>query len=162
MRILASFCILLSASLAHSQDAKWNNITPGFSILQPELAAKSAVGDSTATIVRIDPKLYQLKLLSAAALDHGKLTADAWAQKYKLLAVTNAGMFDIDHISHLGFMMSNGKVHQAKLRKDYLSVAVFDPIKSTAKPFRIYDTDDNKRFWALPNVLGVVERRSEF
>lgn len=156
MRILA-LTILLSASLAAGQDAKWNDLAPGFSILKHKLAVKSEVGDSTATVVRIDPNRYQLKLLSASALDHGKRDADTWAREHKLLAVTNAGMFDLDHVSHLGFMMSNGKVHQTKLRHDYLSVAVFDPRKDDEKPFRIYDTDETKFATIRPHWKSAVQ-----
>jgi hypothetical protein len=93
-------------------------------------------------VLRIDPAKVELVLLSATQAGHAPLTADQWAEKHGLLAVINAGMFDVDHATHVGYMKQDSRVAPVEVRKDYLSAAAFRPTRAELPQFRIQDLDD--------------------
>ncbi len=98
-------------------------------------------GDRELWIVRIDARTAPLKSLSCSNLGHGPLTADQWAAKHKLSVVINAGMFENDHVSHIGYWKSHGETLRAETRKDYSSFAAFGARDATLPAFHIFDSD---------------------
>ena len=116
----------------------WKSLVPGIE-LGKFPAPLNKPGEIT--IVRIDPRSCQLRLLACAELGHAGLPADQWAEKYGLSVVINAGMFDLDHSTHTGYMKNDSRVNPAALRPDYSSIAVFSPLDPLNPPFRLLDTD---------------------
>lgn len=136
----------------------WSPVSPGMDLGRFQCAEPSIQGDSTVTVVRVDPKQFELRLLSASTLGHGPLTADEWRRRYKLIAVTNAGMFDTDFVSHVGYMKNGDDVNQSEVHSDYSSVAAFRPKESNLPAFRILDTDETDfQSEILPNYDAVIQ-----
>ena len=107
------------------------------------LAAKkpSNVGDSRIFVLRIDPNLWKPEAVGISqAGESAGHTAREWAQREKLSAVINAGMFAADFKTHLGYMGSSTHINNSKVNS-YQSVAAFDPRDSQSPPFRIFDLD---------------------
>ena len=67
------------------------------------------------TAVKVDPERYSFQLLCAT--QHGKecLTTKEWALKYQMLAVVNAGMFQQNGLTSVGFMKNFGHVNNPRL-----------------------------------------------
>lgn len=76
--------ILLLILLAVQPAVEWKTLEPGL-----ELAAVAKF-----TLVRIDPKKHDLKLLMVSEQGGKKRTAPEWAEQYKLSVAVNAGMFE--------------------------------------------------------------------
>lgn len=146
--------------------AQWQQIAPGLSLGKFDARPRSDVGDSKITILKIDPHLFQFKLISTGQTKDKPLTADQWAQKYGLIAVTNAGMFDTDFTTHIGYMKNFDYINNPDVNS-YKSVAAFNPIDSTAKPFMIFDLDrvsfDQilKQYQSLIQNIRIIRRPGE-
>ena len=69
------------------------------------------------------------------------LTAKEWCEETGMLAATNAGMFQQDHRTHVGYLKHRDHINCPKSTDKYLSVAAFDPIDTTLSPFHIFDLD---------------------
>jgi Phosphodiester glycosidase len=109
-------------------------------------------------IVRIDLTKNEMGLYCCAEKGHGKLTADAWAERYNLNAVINAGMFDTDHKTHLGYLKNHDIIGQSKIRSDYSSVVAFAPVNEQDAAFKIFDTDvTDVEKEVIPAYHGVVQ-----
>src|SRR5208337_693540 len=67
------------------------------------------------TVVKVDPGRYSFQLLCAT--QHGKesLTTKEWALKYRMLAAVNAGMFQENGLTSVGFMKNFGHVNNPRL-----------------------------------------------
>ena len=120
----------------------WQTLAPGMEIRRLQSRKQSTLGDSKITVVRIDPALWEFDvigiLLTAEAAGH---TAREWAQKHKYAAVINAGMFDTDGRTHLGYMRIRDRVLNGKVNA-YQSVLAFDPRDGKKVPAaRIFDLD---------------------
>lgn len=67
--------------------------------------ATPAAGEPCIDVVRFDPVHYAIRAFTA---EHGARPAPAWAAEFKLVAVTNAGMFH-DGGEPVGLVIANGK-----------------------------------------------------
>ncbi len=92
------------------------------------------------TLVKIDPARYSFKLLCAT--EHGKelLTAGEWASKYQMLAVVNAGMFQENGLTSVGFMKNFDHVNNRRLSRDN-TILAFNPVEKNIPEIQIIDRE---------------------
>ena len=120
--------------------ASWNDVGEGLSYQIFDAEKKSLIGDSKIVVVKINPNIYNINLFSSEQYKHERLTAKEWSEKYNLTVVINAGMFQTDHSSNVGYMkefdyMNNGYINS------YQSVAAFNPKNPNMDPFKIFDIE---------------------
>jgi hypothetical protein len=96
------------------------------------------------TVVRVDPAHWDLELIGIGQTGEAVgRTARDWAREHDLVAAINAGMFDVDAKTHIGYMQS-GSHTQGRRVKSYASVAAFDPRQGKERPpFRLFDLDED-------------------
>lgn len=130
----------------------WQTLAPGMDIARVQSRKQSIVGDSKITVLRIDPSVWELEVIgilqTGEAAGH---TAREWAKEHKYAAVINAGMFETDNKTHLGYMRGRDRIVNGKLNA-YQSVLAFDPRQGKDVPrFRIFDLDAAGS--GLPRIL---------
>lgn len=131
----------LSSNAAYSADSLWVKIDAGLHHAEFAGVPASTVGDSRIDIIRIDPRLYLVEVKMISQTKDYSLTAQEWCRKYDLLAAINAGMFQKDFSTHVGYLRHDGHVNCAKSTPKYLSAAAFNPVDTAQPPFRIFDLD---------------------
>jgi hypothetical protein len=140
--LLLLLLLILSSNVA-SQDPGWKQIDEGLYYSDFTAPIKSYTGDSRILIVRIDPKVYSFRLLSISELAPGSLAMNVreWADRYKLIAAINAGMFQADLKANVGYMKNYGHLNNPRIHKTYTSVFAFNPKKAEMPAAMIFDTD---------------------
>jgi hypothetical protein len=120
---------------------------PGWKALEPGLETAlfdgppGAVGDGKIAVVRIDPALFELRLLNASAPGQGALfSARAWATRAGAVAAINASMYQQDYRTSVSLMRTRDHVNQRHVSKDR-SALVFDPLERGLPPVRVVDRD---------------------
>ncbi|MEJ2227244.1 MAG: phosphodiester glycosidase family protein [Alphaproteobacteria bacterium] len=74
---------------------KWRELEPGLAFGTFDAHIPSPVGDTKIAVLRIDPKRFRFRLLSASTMKHPRaLPIDKWMREHKLVAAINAGMFE--------------------------------------------------------------------
>jgi Phosphodiester glycosidase len=137
----ASVILLLAfGALIAGAAPEWQTLAPGMELKY--VAPHGSNGSNSAiTILRMDPKQWELALLGTSqtgeAAGH---TAREWCLKGKFTAAINAGMFSTDGKSHIGYMRNGEHVNSSK-RNSYQSVAAFNPHDTGTAAFRIFDLD---------------------
>jgi hypothetical protein len=133
-------CLSAIAGPDASSDS-WRYIADGLDIADFIVSPKASSGDSKIVVIRIDPKLWDIKLMSISETgdEKGKSAKD-WCQDHKLTAAINAGMFDVDYKTHVGYMRTRTHKNSPRIN-GYKSAAAFDPKHDTLPPFYIYDLD---------------------
>jgi hypothetical protein len=134
--------LVLAAPSPPAADGAWRSLAPGLDLRVLEARTASPVGDSTITVLRIDPEGWELVVVGMGRAGEPALrTAREWAQSHGLAAAINAGMFATDYATHVGYLRFRNHVNSPRVN-DYRSVAAFDPLGSTGRPrFRIFDLD---------------------
>lgn len=128
---------------AKGQYAPWKQIDEGLHYCDFTAPIRATTGDSKILIIRIDPKLYSFRLLSTSevASDSPSLSVKEWAERYKLIAAINAGMFQTDLKSNVGYMKNYSHVNNPRFHKTYASVFAFNAKKADVPPAMVFDTD---------------------
>jgi hypothetical protein len=119
----------------------WTNVENGLDYAEIEAPIKCNVSDSKITVIRINPKKYELKLLNAKETGDGAKTLQKWAERYDLVAAINAGMYRNDYATSTGYMQNFNFINNPELHEDYKSITVFNPIDPAQPPFQIIDLD---------------------
>ncbi len=120
----------------------WKKLEDGLELGTFQVNTTSLFNHSEITVLRVDPKLWDIKLYSIKQFDYKKgITTKEWSQRHKLTAAINAGMHLPDMSTHVGYMQA-GDTIQGKKVKSYHSLAAFSPQKNEVTPFRIFDLDD--------------------
>lgn len=149
--------ILCSFLYCFEQDSIWIKIDDGLFIGNFTANHKSIVSDSKITIVKIDPEIYSLQLLCAKEYEGISLTAKEWCEKFGLMATVNAGMFQADYLSNVGYMKNFKHVNNSSIRTDYYSVSAFNPINQDIPEFRMYDIDNVDMKTIINNYNTVIQ-----
>jgi hypothetical protein len=134
--------VALTGGLSAEKQNQWRQIDNGLHIGYFNTSKKSLTGDSVITVIKIDPKIHELRLLSSSELKHSEIPADKWSEKYNLIAVINAGMYHLDFRTHVGFMKNYDHLNNSEITGKYKSVAAFNPKNKKDKPFQIYDLEN--------------------
>lgn len=121
-----------------AQESPWRMADEGLYVGEFDSPQKSEIGDSKITIVKIDPDYYDFKLLSASENNDSSRTVRQWAQKYNLVAAVNAGMYQQDYRTSVGYMRNFDHVNNPSFNNGN-TVFVFNALDSTVKPAQIID-----------------------
>ena len=78
-------------------------------------------------------------------------------QENEYFLVCNAGMFNTDYKTNMGYMKRDGLVLNKREHPNYYSVLAFDPITKNLPGFYIYDTDVVSLDSIVKNYNSVVE-----
>lgn len=120
----------------------WQSLAPGIELKILNVKSIKADSDSKITIVRIDPRLWELVFAGISLPGEESIkTAREWCESHKLIAAINAGMFATDYRTHTGYLKHNDHVN-SKYINSYQSVLAFNPVQGRdLPPFRIFDLD---------------------
>ncbi len=137
---------LLLAALLHigtcTAATPWTTLEPGLELGEFYGKTPSLFSSGKITILRIDPKLWDIRLYTRQKHGYDKnLSAQEWSKQHNLTAAINAGMYLQDRYTHVGYLQT-GELTQSTRVTRYLSLAAFSPKDSSAIPFRIFDLDE--------------------
>jgi Phosphodiester glycosidase len=142
-RALICVLSLAAASCDAVPGGVWRTLDRGLELATIAPPRGAASSDDKITILRIDPALWDLELIGIGPTGEANArTAKDWARQHGLVAAINAGMFDVDARTHIGYLQS-GSHAQGRRVPTYESVAAFDPRDGKELPrFRLYDLDE--------------------
>jgi hypothetical protein len=144
-RLFASvlFLLILSVSPKESPLAEpqvWQELTPGLylGLFDPEMRSK--ICNHKVVILKIDPKLHALRLLSASELDRKPRTAKEWCKEFALLAAINASMYqNMEPLRSTGYMRNERYLNNAYINPAFGAFLCFDPVDTSLPPVQIVD-----------------------
>jgi len=113
------------------QDELWKRIDDGLSLIE--------MNSQKVTLIKIDPKYYSLKLLCASENNNPRMTAKKWCQRHNLISAINAGMFQADGITNVGYMKNFNHINSPRLNGRYKAVLAFNPVDATVPEVQIID-----------------------
>ena len=121
----------------------WQNLAPGLELGIFDATLPSEFGDRKITILRIDPLLWKLEFAGVSQnpdKSHQRYTAREWCEIRGYAAAINAGMFQTDYVSNVGYLKAGDHLNNPSVNK-YRSVAAFDPLKDELPYFHLFDLD---------------------
>ncbi len=139
MHLAALAAALLAAGPA-VPDSGWRTLEPGLEIGLFD-GPPGALGDGKIAAVRIDPGIFELRLLNSSAPGQGApQSARRWAELSGASAVINASMYQEDYRTAVSLMRTRDHVNQRHVSRDRAAL-VFDPLDGKHAPVRMVDRD---------------------
>ncbi len=130
------FC---SISAAEPESQVWQKLDDGLYLGEFEYPKQSPIVDYPIIVLKIDPKLYSFKLLSASEYDDKRRTAKQWCKEYGLIAAINASMYCEDYITSTGYMKNYSHINNATINPRFGAFMVFNPANSSVPSVQIID-----------------------
>ncbi len=128
--------------VANSAWAQWQNLEEGLDLGRFNSGLRTADTDGDLMVLRIDTDHWILRSHQPEESDGYKgRTAKRWCELGNMVAVINAGMFQADQKTHVGYFKIDGLVVNS-FDNDYLSAAAFNPVDPAEPYFRIFDLDE--------------------
>ena len=92
------------------------------------------------TVVKIDPGRYSFQLLCATEYGKEPLTTKEWASRHQMLAAVNAGMFQENGLTSVGFMQNFDHVNNPRLSSAN-TILAFNPVEKTLPDIQLIDRE---------------------
>ncbi len=137
--LAAILCAVWFPCVAQSKEDLWKRVDEGLYL--GEFASQETLKtmDSGITIVKIDPRIYSFRLLSASEYGGIRMTTKKWCQEHLLIAAINAGMYQEDGIRNVGYMRNFDHINNSRLSSVYKAVLAFHPVEPTLPAIQIID-----------------------
>ncbi len=100
----------------------WRSLGRGAEYAAIALSPRPALGDGLLHVVRVEPSQVTMRVRMAAQLDGRPRTAREWCDNPRAAAVINAGMYDRDLSTHIGFLRIGDRIGSARWVSAYRSI----------------------------------------
>jgi uncharacterized protein YigE (DUF2233 family) len=127
--VLLIFLTLINASRLECEPGPWREVEDGLQIGEFEPPKEHRASDAKLLVLKIDPLKYSFKLLSASENGGKKMTPKEWSEKHGLVAAFNAGMYQEDGITSVGYMKNFKHINNSRLNRNkaILAFSAIDP-----------------------------------
>jgi hypothetical protein len=146
---------------------QWVALDDGLELGRFDSGLRVANDTGDLIVLRVDTELWGLRAFVPEESDGYKgRTTKRWCELGNLKAAINAGMFQSDKVTHVGYLKIDGKVINS-FRNDYLSAMAFGPIDPQEPYFRIFDLDEislgeiSARYKNVAQNLRLIKRAGE-
>ncbi len=134
----------------------WVAHGPGIETVELALVASPDKGDGVLHVVRVDPKVAQLRFVLAAVEGVDAQPASTWVEREKLAAAINAGMYLPDFKTTTGYCRDGETVVNGKWNK-HQSAFAFGPKEPGLPPAILIDLDAAGSREKLSHYRSVVQ-----
>jgi len=137
--------------------AGWQELETGLEIAHFDSRRGTFADNGDVMVLRVETRIFALQLLRAGGdADALERNVARWCEDFGLVAAINAGMYQADRRTHVGFCKVDGRVVNG-FANDYLSVAAFGPVDRADPPFHIFDLDETPLDEVLRRYRNVVQ-----
>lgn len=145
----------------------WRELEPGLELARFDSQTREPAEGGDLVVVRADPELWQPRLMLKSSLpDKRSRNLQDWCGEFDLTLAVNAGMYQADGSTHVGYCQDDGKVVNSHAN-DYLSACAIDPLDPEEPRFRIFDLDEvpladiTARYRTVIQNLRLIKRERE-
>jgi hypothetical protein len=121
-------------------ETAWREVDEKMWLAEFEGPHDTGNGGSRIVVLRIDPGKYQFQLYCASEHGRQRLTVKDWCEKYHLMGAFNAGMYQEDGITSVGYMRNLHHVNNSHVNKNR-AVLAFNPDSIELPRAQIIDRD---------------------
>jgi len=137
--------------------AGWEAVDEGLFVGAFQSHNTSLLRKTTITIIRIDPDRYTFRLVCAKETGSKRMTVKEWCRRFGLLGGVNAGMYQGDFLSNVGYMKNYTHINNARIASKFLSVFACNPVKEGLQRARIFDIDESNMQDIIANYNTIVQ-----
>ena len=138
-------------------DDRWKSLATGIEYGSFQVMPLPEIGNGTIHIVRIDRSKAKLKFFLASEYDNKSRTTAQWAKEFNLVSAINAGMFQKDLLTNVGYLRNGSHIQNSRWNSQYKSVLAFDPETEGVPAAILIDLDEPGAMKSLSEYNAVVQ-----
>jgi uncharacterized protein YigE (DUF2233 family) len=119
-----------------SDEVSWTKIDEG--LFYTEYSPPNDSVSGVISILKIDPKFYEFNLFSAKEPGEKSRTVQEWAEEKNQIAVINAGMYQGDNRTNVGYMKDYSFINNGHINKNN-AILAFNRKINDVPPVQIID-----------------------
>jgi hypothetical protein len=155
---LLIFSVLFKPTISRPYNHEsWQSISEGVEYGLFRVGSAPSIGDGRIHIIRIDPTKAELKAILASEHDKKTRTASQWCRDFKLTVAINAGMYQTDYLTNVGYLRNGLHVQNKRWNRMYKSALVFGPKKEGIPAAAILDLDEPDSRWKSDDYNTVIQ-----
>jgi len=154
--LLGSLALFYPAPASQARE-QWKLLAKGIEYGIFYVNPRAETGDGKIHIVRVDPAQTKLKLLLASEHDKKSRTTARWCKDFDLVVAINAGMFQKDFLTNVGYLRNGLYIQNKRWSSRYKSVLAFDPKKTGLPTAIIVDLEEPDAMKKLEDYNAVVQ-----
>jgi len=138
---LSSLClwVLFISYDGICQSGPWRKVDEGLFLAHLDPPYEPPIKDSKITVLEIDPMYYSFRLLCASEFGKSRLTTKEWCNRYHLISTINAGMYQKDGFTNVGYMKNFSHLNNSRLNSTYKAVLAFNRVNDDVPQIQIID-----------------------
>jgi len=139
---LALLGLMVAGAALAGEPLPWLEIEPGLEATRFDTRSRLSAAKGDLIVLRVDPTKWDLKVLTTARDGDGvERNVRQWCADFELSVAINAGMFQEDNTTHVGFCQIDGEIIN-RFANNYKSAMAIDPVDPADPSFRIFDLDE--------------------
>ena len=127
-------------AVAFKDKQAWQEVEDGLLVGEFDAQLKPPFRDARILVLRVDPQKYSLKLLSVSENGGRKMTVREWTEKYGLVGAFNAGMYQTDGTTSVGYMKNFKHINNGRLNINN-AVLAFNRLDASLPEIQIIDRE---------------------
>ncbi|MFO7601273.1 MAG: phosphodiester glycosidase family protein [Candidatus Desulfacyla sp.] len=155
--MIAGLCFAGTGIVQGTPKSDWQGMDDGLQLGEFKSPQKSPTGAYPITVLKIDPNVYSLKLISASEHGDKSKTAKDWADAFRLVAAINASMYHEDHRTSTGYMKNFTHVNNRRINPKFGAFLAFNPLSPSLPPVQIIDRYEQDWEALIKNYHTVIQ-----
>lgn len=145
MRILSAVISLIilhspDTSTAENSGLAWQKMEDGLQVAELRSQQDSATNKVNLLIVKLDPEKFRFVLMCASQNGNRKMSVKDWCERYHLLGAVNAGMYQQDGLTSVGYLKTNEHINNGHMNRN-MAVLAFNPVDAGMPQIQIIDRE---------------------
>lgn len=155
--VLIGIILYFSSVSIGQADERWKSLVIGVEYGILHIKPLPEIGDGIIHIIRIDPSKAKLKLFLASEYGNKSRTAAQWSKEFSLVSAINAGMYQKDLVTNVGYLRNGSHIQNKRWNSQYKSAFAFDPKTDGIPPAILIDLDEPDAIKSLSDYNAVVQ-----
>ncbi|HVO65081.1 MAG TPA: phosphodiester glycosidase family protein [Syntrophales bacterium] len=150
------FALFYPASTVQARE-QWKILAKGMEYCVFHVSPPPETGNGKIHIVRVDTAQAKLRLLLASEHNKKARTTAKWCKDFNLVIAINAGMFQQDYLTNVGYLRNGFYIQNKRWSSKYKSVLAFDPKKNGLPTVIMVDLEEPDAMKKLGDYNAVVQ-----
>ena len=120
--------LMMAGAALAGEPLPWLEIEPGLEATRFDTRSRLSAAKGDLIVLRVDPTKWDLRVLTTARDGDGvDRNVRQWCADFELSVAINAGMFQEDNTTHVGFCQIDGEIIN-RFANNYKSAMAIDPV----------------------------------
>ena len=138
--IIVILVIINGMACAEGGPGPWRELEDGLLLGEFDPGPKSGTGEAKIVVLKVDPRKFAFRLMAASEHAGRKGRVKEWCEQHQLVGAFNAGMYQEDGLTSVGYMKNFKYVNNGRLNRNN-TVLAFNPVDASVPEIQIIDRE---------------------